>query len=215
MAINTYSKLKTSIANHLHRSDLSAVIPDFIALAESAIMADIADLPELLARATATTAAGNPLVDTVGIYALRDAWVNAEPVSIVQPGSIPSNVTDTGSPSALCIEGSSSLRVYPIPDAAYAVDVLYVPVISPSLAGGEPSDDATNWILQQHPGAYLHGALVQASAYIQDDARVQMWEMAYNQAITRIRIANRAGHTTMRLDGVMGLTGNTGAYSHV
>ena len=35
MAISTYAELKTSIANWLDRSDLTDVIPDFIALAET------------------------------------------------------------------------------------------------------------------------------------------------------------------------------------
>ena len=35
MALATYSDLKTSIANWLDRSDLTDVIPDFIALAET------------------------------------------------------------------------------------------------------------------------------------------------------------------------------------
>lgn len=205
MAITTYSKLKTSIANYLHRDDLTSVIPDVIALAESDILADISDLPELLSRATATTAAGNPLVDTVGMYAIRDAWADGLQVAILQPGAIPSTVTATGAPEALCIDGAAQLRIYPTPDGAYSIDVLYVPVISPSLAGGEPSADATNWILQQHPGVYLYGALLQASAFIQDDGRLPIWQTAYDAAIGRLRAARRAGNTMARADAVMAL----------
>lgn len=210
MAINTYAELKSSIANYLHRSDLTSVIPDFIALAESDINADIADLPELLARATATTAAGNPLVDTVGMYAIRDAWMDGLPLAILQPGAIPSSTSATDEPEALCIEGTASLRLYPTPDGAYTIDVLYIPVISPSLAGGEPDSTATNWILQQHPGCYLYGALLQASAFIQDDGRLAMWQTAYDAAIGRLRSANRAGHTMARADAVIGLQRNMG-----
>ncbi len=35
MAISTYAELKTSIANWLDREDLTDIIPDFIALAET------------------------------------------------------------------------------------------------------------------------------------------------------------------------------------
>ena len=41
MAITTYAELKSSIANWLNRDDLTAVIPDFIALAEAQIARDI------------------------------------------------------------------------------------------------------------------------------------------------------------------------------
>ena len=37
MAISTYSELKTAVATWAHRTDLTAVIPDFITLAESRI----------------------------------------------------------------------------------------------------------------------------------------------------------------------------------
>ncbi len=37
MAITTYSELKTALGNWLNRDDLTAVIPDFISLAETDI----------------------------------------------------------------------------------------------------------------------------------------------------------------------------------
>lgn len=212
MPINSYAELKTAVADYLQRGDLTAMIPQFIALAESDIQADIADLPELLVHATATTAAGNPLVDTLNMYALRDAWVSGERVHIAQPGMMTTTSTDTGAPQAIAIEGASAIRVYPTPDAAYAIDILYVPVISPTLAGGEPSDTATNWILQRHPGAYLYGACLHASAYIEDAAKLAAWQSGYDASIARMRGASRQGHTTTRAGGVMRLNRNTGAY---
>ena len=199
MPINSYAELKTAIANYLQRGDLTAMIPQFIALAESDIQADIADLPEFLVHATATTATGNPLVDTLNMYALRDAWVNGDKVHIAMPGMITTTSTYTGSPQAVAIEGASAIRVYPTPDAAYAIDVLYVPVISPSLAGGEPDDVATNWILQRHPGAYLYGACLHASGYIEDAAKLSAWQAGYDAALQRMRGASRQGHTTSRV----------------
>jgi hypothetical protein len=215
MPINSYAELKTSIAGYLQRSDLTAMIPQFIALAESDINADLADLPELLVHANATTAAGNPLVDTVNMWALRDAWCNGEPLSILQTNWQTTTDTSTGSPEAISIEGAAAIRIYPTPDAAYSIDVVYVPVISPSLAGGEPSDAATNWILQRHPGVYLYGSLLHASAYIEDAAKIGAWQQGYDGAIGRMRGANRQGHVTMRAESVAQLTRNTGAYRYV
>lgn len=207
MAINSYAALKTQIAAYLDRNDLTAQIPNFIAMAESDLQADIADLPWLQERATATTAAGTATANTTGIYSLIDAWLDGEHISMVQPSGIPTTVTETGRPTLVCIDGVNALRFYPTPDAAYAVDVIYVPVISPSLAGGAPDDTATNWILQQHPGAYMYGALLHASAFIKDDNRLQLWQTGYDTAINRLRAANRQGRTTMRADGLRSLAG--------
>ena len=215
MAINSYAQLKTSIAAYLQRSDLTSIIPQFIALAESDINGDIADLPELLVHANATTAAGNPLVDTLNMYALRDAYCNGEPVHILQPNQQTTTYTGTGHPQAISIEGAAAIRIYPTPDAIYTIDVIYVPVISPSLAGGEPDDAATNWILQRHPGAYLYGALQHASAYIEDAAKIGAWQQGYDAAIGRMRSANRQGHTTMRADAITRLHSGFAGYSYV
>ena len=175
MAINSYAALKAQIAAYLSRNDLTAQIPNFIALAESDIQADIADLAWLQERATATTVANVATVNTAGIYSLVDAWLDGEHISIVQPSSIPTVVTSRGKPSLVCVDGVDALRFYPTPDSAYAVDVIYVPFISPSLSGGTPDDAATNWILQQHLGCYLYGALLHASVFIEDDGRLQQW----------------------------------------
>lgn len=215
MPINSYAELKASIASYLQRSDLTSIIPQFVALAESDINSDIADVPELLVHATATTAANNPLVDTLNMYALRDAYCNGEPVHILQPNQQSTTYTGTGHPQAISIDGSAAIRIYPTPDAVYALDVIYVPVISPSLAGGEPDDAATNWILQRHPGAYLYGALQHASAYIEDAAKIGAWQQGYDAAIGRMRSANRQGHTTMRADAITRLNRNVGAYRYV
>lgn len=40
MAITTYAELQTAVGNWLHRSDVSTIIPDLIALGEAHLNAD-------------------------------------------------------------------------------------------------------------------------------------------------------------------------------
>ncbi len=169
-----YSELKLWIADSLHRDDLSGVIPNFIALAESDMQMQMAKQPSLFEWATATTAIDNPLVDVVGMYRLHGASIAGLPLRIVTPGMIRPNSGNSGQPDMLCFEGNSRLRFYPTPDAAYTIDVLHCPVISPSLVGGSPSESATNWILQLVPGAYQYGAMAHAAIYLQDMYKVAM-----------------------------------------
>ena len=44
MALSTFSELKTSVANYLNRDDLTAVIPDFITMAESDLNMNLLEL---------------------------------------------------------------------------------------------------------------------------------------------------------------------------
>ena len=69
MALNTYSALRTSIADWLNRDDLTAVIPDFIALAEAQIERRI-PIQKLVKRATAT-------VDTA-FFAVPSDFISAK-----------------------------------------------------------------------------------------------------------------------------------------
>ena len=54
MALDTYTNLKTSIADWLNRSDLTAVIPDFITLAEAQMNRDLNELTALQKTVTGT-----------------------------------------------------------------------------------------------------------------------------------------------------------------
>lgn len=63
MAISTYSELQTTIANYLARSDLNAIIPDFIKLAENRLSRDLR-IRQMLSVATAQTTAGD---STIGL----------------------------------------------------------------------------------------------------------------------------------------------------
>ena len=198
MAINSYAELKTSIAAYLQRSDLTAIIPDFITLAESDINSDIADLQVAQSHLSVTTTANNPLVSTASMYALRDAWCNGEPLHIGLPSSMTTTSTAKGAPEAIAISGASAIRVYPIPDAVYTIDMLHIPLLSIATE--------LNWVFTQSPSTYLYGSLLHASAYIEDMSKISAWQAGYEAAISRLRSANRHGHATMTAPTLIGLT---------
>ena len=198
MAINSYAELKTSIAAYLQRSDLTAIIPDFITLAESDINSDIADLQVAQSHLSVTTTANNPLVSTTSMYALRDAWCNGDPLHIGLPSSMTTTSTAKGAPEAIAISGASAIRVYPIPDAVYTIDMLHIPLLSIATE--------LNWVFTQSPSAYLYGSLLHALAYIEDMSKISAWQAGYEAAISRLRSANRHGHATMTAPTLIGLT---------
>ena len=40
-----------------------------------------------------------------------------------------------------------------------------------------------NWLIQREPGLYLYGALIEASPYLQDDARTTVWVQQYQSIL--------------------------------
>lgn len=212
MALSTSAQLKTAIADWLHRDDLTSAIPTFIALAEADMQAKLCKLPSLCQRGVATCAVDAQTIAVTGMYKLVDVSYQGTPLAIVQPGAIRPNNGTAGRPTAVALESYGSLRLYPTPDDAYELDVLYVPVISPSLAGGEPDDDADNWLLQLAPGLYLFGSLIAAEGYLQDDARIQTWAGLYQNALNSLVGSKREGDLADSPDPLyIGMFPDTGA----
>ena len=66
----------------------------------------------------------------------------------------------------------------PPPAAAQTATIEYysrLAVLSPTAT--------TNWILDDYPDLYLYGSLLQATAYIGNDERIQLWKGAYDEAL--------------------------------
>jgi hypothetical protein len=57
----------------------------------------------------------------------------------------------------------------------------------PPLSDAQP----TNWLLQEHPDAYLYGTLANAEAFIGHDERIQLWLAAREAAFASIEQADR------------------------
>ncbi len=62
MALDTFSNLKSVIADYLARDDLTTQIPDFIRLAESRMDKELR-VRELIKRATTSTTTGDDTVN--------------------------------------------------------------------------------------------------------------------------------------------------------
>lgn len=181
MALATYSDLQTSIAGWLNRSDLTAVIPDFIVLAEGKIARDLR-IRKQVVNTTLTTVAG-----TQGV-SLPSDFLEMENISITSttPQAALSVVTPeildrrypanygTGQPAVYALLGDQ-IQFGPTPDAAYTISMDYYQRFT-ALA-----TTPTNWLLTNYPAIYLFGALAEAANYLMDEQRAAMWTQRYGQ----------------------------------
>ena len=198
MSISTYSDLQTSVANWLHRSDLNALIPDFIALAESKLSGDL-QARSMEVRTTLTTTAGNAYVTLpTDMLEMHRLTVKSDPVYVLSyrsPDELQQDYpyTTTGKPAVFAILGSE-MQLAPIPDSAYTLELVYKQKI-PALSNSNTS----NWLLAQWPNAYLYGALCAAQPYIANDQRLPTFQALYQEAVDGINGIDWYSGTTMKV----------------
>jgi hypothetical protein len=191
MALSSYSELKSTVASYLARNDLTAVIPDFIRLAEERLRRDLR-IRQMLVVATADTTGGD---STVGLptdfLEMRDIHVNLNPVvqlSYKAPNAFYSSGKSTlsGKPTDYTVL-AAEFQLAPIPDAAYTLQMLYY--AKPALLS---DSNASNVFLANCPDALLYAALGEAEPYLMNDARLQTWAALYDRSITAINTSDQS-----------------------
>lgn len=173
MALANYSDLKAGVAAWLMgRDDLTAVIPDFITLAESRINR-VLRVREMEATTTLTPASNVCTLPSDFIEA-RHVYANASSTKCVLEPVTPDYAVSNyqtnvaGSVPLFYTIVGSSLTAYPLSDSTITLTYYKkVPALSDSAA--------TNWLLTKAPEVYLYGALSEAAPYLEDDARLQTW----------------------------------------
>lgn len=173
MSLDTYTGLKGEVASFLNKNNLAASIPTFIALAEAVMRREI-------------TTVGH--VDNYADVEVEEAgWplpCNADEVASVFYGDYALTylspdrqleVNDT-IPRFYTVDGKT-LKVMP----AGAVTIRLKKTLCP-LSSSVPC----NWVLREHPDAYLYGALMQSAPFLRDDERIGIWGALFKDAISSI-----------------------------
>jgi hypothetical protein len=200
-AVMTYTSLVADIESYLERTDTATLekIPTFIMLAEQIIASQIKFLGNLTV-AQSTMVATQPIIDkparwrkTVSMNVVVDG--NREPVLLRKYEYVRSywpDSTQTDTPAFYCDYDYTHWLVAPTPSDDFAYEVLYY-------ERPQPLDDSnqTNWFTQYAPQALLYGSLLQAMPFLKNDARVQLWQAMYQQAMDiltaedKLRVADR------------------------
>ncbi len=182
MAITTYAELQAAAANWLVRADLTARIPEFIALAE-------ARLNRVLRSRLAETEAA--LTGVVGSRAIPLPAAFAEPLALwivrtegretlrfVEPSLIGASSL-RGEPGAWTVSGATIAFDRPC-DQAYAFTLRM-------LAKYGLSDAApVNGLLADSPDAYLFATLCEAAPFLRDNELSGAYEARLERALGEI-----------------------------
>lgn len=187
MALTNYTELQAALADWLNRTDLTDPIKDdFIPLAE-------AEMKRRLHRATESTTIYISAANMDGPADMK------EPIDLRLDSASPSLDTSlrlctpqmlndvrarwagvAGRPSHYAFY-DGQLQFAPTPDQSYDGILLYVQQLTP-LSDSNP----TNAVLTEAPDAYLYGALLQATPYLEHDERMGVWQMKFDAAIEQL-----------------------------
>lgn len=185
MSLSNYSDLKTTVANYLGRSDLTAQIPTFISLAEIRLARQLR-LRQMLKVVSSTTTAGD---GTVGLpsdfLSVRDFYVDVsprQPLSYLSPSAFTRDARphESGKPIFYTQRGLE-FELAPQPDTTYVVVMLYY--AKPTALS---DTNTSNVFMANCPDALLYAALLEAEPYIMNDARLATWTQLYSSAITSL-----------------------------
>lgn len=183
MAITTYAELVAALDGsngYLHRSDLTALVPDFIRLAETEINSDLQLLQqELEATLTATVGSrlmaqperfGTPLALWCTTYSPR--------IEMIYRNAAELPVTENNAPSDFYTVDGSNIATENPADTAHTYTLRYVTAL-------DLATTLTNTVLTNWPKTYLFGALLQSMAYTRDLSQAQFWQSEYDKAISK------------------------------
>lgn len=193
--ISTYDELKSTIADWLNRDDLLTVIPSFVQLAEVG-MERVLRTRNMLTRSTATIDTQYSAVPSDFLEVRTIKLIGISPIqpltflTMEEMDALDAKTSANGKPLYFTLVGNQ-IRVNPAPAGSYTAELSYFAKLD-KLSGSV----ASNWILQNHPDAYLYGALLQAAPYLKDDERISIWTTLYAAAVEAMKQADERAATS-------------------
>lgn len=176
-----FGTLKTSVAAYLHRTDLTALLPDFIDQARVRIGGDL--------RALSNHVTGTVTSFSVGRAALPTNW--GQPVSVSLDGNplafMPVEQIGNYSRGVYTIDGGD--LVVPEAGSTTSVDVTYYS-ISPVFV----LDADVGVGMLEYPSIWLFASCAEAALYVQE---YQLADTMNNAYMLMLATANRAGNDAL------------------
>lgn len=193
MSLTNYTELKAAVASWLNKTNLTASIPDFIALAEAQMRREITSVGQV------STFAEVEIDDTgwqlpCSAKELAAVIYDGDQLPYLSPDR--SGEFDGLTPRHYTIIGKT-MFVVPAGTVEVRVKLKLCPL---------SSSVSTNWILRDHPDAYLYGALMQAAPFLRDDERIGTWANLFTSAIESINRTERERQTGPFLKVQAGVT---------
>jgi hypothetical protein len=182
MALDSYSNLKTAVANYLNRTDLTSYLDDFIDLTEARHARELRLRPTIIITTTNATGGNNKIPlpsDYLQFVYIQLNSGNKNFIQYMSPNEISRIYNSQGNsgPIYYTILGDN-IMLGPTPSDSSEIEMCYYKKVSP-LSTTTP----TNEILKNYPDLYLYGCLLEAQPFIMADERLPVWAEMYRTAV--------------------------------
>jgi len=202
-----YTELKSKIAEWMHRSDVTTLIPDFITLAEQDINTDLrtrlmeVDSTLSLVSGTRTVSLPDYFSEPIRLDLVIAGQQNETLLYVTpQQMAIASSTGSAVRPITWTINGS--LIEFPaISDATYTL-------LFRNLQDFNIESTLTNSLLTSYPSVYLYRAMYHAAAWAEDNNGVAKWDMMYKNAVTRVNKSEARAKTLTSLRTELPMSSN-------
>ncbi len=159
----TYSELQTNVAKYLHRTDIAALVPSFIALAEAYLFREL-QVKELQISVTGTTTDEYAdLPADFGTLSRLTATIGGREYSLdykAQPESAHRTY-----PDSFALE-NNKLRIWGA-GTGQAYKLYYIPDVLP-LSASVP----TNWLLDNAADLYLYASALEGAKHVRNQGEI-------------------------------------------
>ncbi len=187
--ITSYATLQTSIASFLHRTDMTDIIKELIADAETRIANELR-IKAMEAAFSSAISAGSVALPA-GFLEWKFLYVDgdsAQKLTRKDPEWIYTNYptrSGSGKPVFFAREGDNVI-FGPYPGSSYTVKGRYYKKLT-----ALSDSNTTNWFITDAPDLLRYATLCEAAPYLQNDERIPVWEGKYQMAKKRIEHTER------------------------
>lgn len=188
MAINTFSTLKSNVADWIDRDDMSNQIDTMIGICEARLYSVLR--VRGMESALSETIASGAITLPTDFIEFKHAYLDTTPTQALEFRPIdwlqshyPTR-SASGKPKFAALS-AGTVVFGPYPDSAYAVAAVYYARPTALSVSNE-----TNFLTSSWPDLLLYGTLVHTALFLGQDSRLPAWQGAYDEALGRIEQAD-------------------------
>lgn len=185
--MDTFSSLKTTIADYLARNDMTDQIPSFIKLAEARMSRELQNaMLEEVAQAD-IVADQRFITLPADLRSIREVatidGTTRTGLRYLAPAQLDEDKKQNPTRTDLSYFSitSQDLELWACPSKDMKIEIVYNEGVQ-ALSDSQP----TTTMLTRHPDAYLYGALAHAYDYLQDETRAQSYDAKFTRALAEV-----------------------------